>query len=434
MIPVILWLRVSDGAQNEMNQLPDLERYCAEHGYRVVRTMFVHGKSAWKAGRLDKDKAAVLADLRAGLASVVVAWSVDRWSRGGIADLLDGMQAVKNAGGRVEFVKDSALNAEGPAQELLLAVLAWVARWESEHKSDRVKNGMARRRAQGAIMGGSVPLGYRLAGGVRVREAAALAVVREVFERSARGESTATIAAFIRRAGYKRRDNTVADILRNPFYVADKVVSGALARAAVQALEGRRTGPVRRVSEPDYSGVFRCRCGKVMHRIMAGGMPGKGVEPTRYYRCRGHEGKPVPMVRADDADALIEYAIGTDPTPWLIPNRIGGDTRDADIARLRAELPAAKTRAETDAIWDQIDAVAAREPEPERTVWVPSGRTRGEHWQELTIAERRAWLESEGVTITAWRADPGEGGTWARGRVRMAIVAIDPHADEEAAF
>jgi DNA invertase Pin-like site-specific DNA recombinase len=97
------------------------------------------------------------------------------------------MRAVKDAGGRVEFVKDSALNVEGPAQELLLAVLAWVAHWESQHKSDRVKNGLARLRAEGKQGGGSVAFGYKLVQGVKVRDDAALKIVAVVFERSDRG-------------------------------------------------------------------------------------------------------------------------------------------------------------------------------------------------------------------------------------------------------
>jgi DNA invertase Pin-like site-specific DNA recombinase len=74
-IPVILWLRVSADSQNEDNQLPDLQRWCEEHGYQVVTTVRVHGKSAWKPGKLDKDKRQALNALSSGVASVVVAWA-----------------------------------------------------------------------------------------------------------------------------------------------------------------------------------------------------------------------------------------------------------------------------------------------------------------------------------------------------------------------
>lgn len=441
--PAGIWLRVSDGAtQDEDNQLPDLQQWCDSHGYSVrpEHVFRVHGRSAWKPGKLDADKERVLNAFRTEQITVLVVWSVDRWSRGGISDLMDGMRMIKDAAGRIEFVKDHALNAEGPARELLLAVLGWVAQWESAHRSDRVKAGQARERASGKIMGGHVAFGWKLRDGRKIRDEKALAIVAEVFERSARGESTATIADWMRRSGYYRRDNSIADILRNTDYVAEGVVSGALAKAAVDALEARRTGCVRRISEQDYSGMIWCRCGKVMHRKMVGAMPAKNVVATRYYRCSDHEGKPVPMVRAEDADFLIGHVMGNDWFPWLIPQRTGGDTREADKAKLLRELPKARTRAESDAIWDAIEAVEARESEPETIEWVPSGKTRGDRWNELMIPERRAWLQSEGTKIVMWNVrkvaidiveTAADGGlSWSRGRVRMIVERQDGETGE----
>lgn len=432
--PAGIWMRVSDLTQDESNQTPDLEAWCEAHNYTIARRFPVHGKSAWKPGKLDADKRAVLDAISTGEIKVLVVWSVDRWSRAGIADLLGGLRMIRDAGGRVEFVKDSILNQEGPVQELLIALLAWVAEWESKRRSQRTKAGQARERANGKIMGGHVPFGYRLVKGERVRDEAALAVVTEVFERSARGESTATIAQYMNRAGYYRRDNTVADILRNAEYVADGLVSGALATSAIAALEGRRTGPARRTHGESYSGMVWCRCGLVMHRKPVGGMPVKGVEPTLYYRCSGekkaHPAGPVPMVRTDDTNVLVSEVMSGDTLPWMKPVRLGGDTRDADKARLLLTLPKAKTRAETDAIWDAIDAVEKREPVPERVVWVPSGKTRGQRWHELTIPERRAWLESEDTRIVVWPVKQRATGivnedhsAWSRGKVRLFVGA-----------
>jgi DNA invertase Pin-like site-specific DNA recombinase len=426
--PAGIWLRVSDESQDENNQLPDIEAYCREHGYDVRRTFRVHGRSAWKKGRLDADKQAVLGAVRSGEISVVVVWSVDRWSRGGIADLLEGLGQVKQVGGRVEFVKDEALNVPGPAQELLLAVLGWVAAWESRHRSDRTKNGMERERANGKIMGGRVPFGYRIAGGRRERDEKALAAVAELFERSARGESTSVMGDWLRRSGYRRQDNTIRDLFANPLYVADGVVSASLAKAALDGLESRRSGTVRRTSEEDYSAVLRCRCGLPLYRIMAGGNNKNG--PTRYYRCRDgeHEKGRVPMVRGDDADRLVEHVMRADWWPYMVPVRTGGDTREADVARLRKKLAGAVTRAETDAIWDEIEKVRASEPEPEVVEWAESGETRGQHWARLTIAERRAWLESEGTRIVAWNEKDHAGldiavvdHAWALARVRLVV-------------
>lgn len=375
-----------------------------------------------------------LAALHAG--DTLVAVKLDRFGRS-VRNLVAIADDLRERGVDLECL-DQAIDTRSPQGKAFYGMLSVFAEFERNLIIERTRDGMESRRAEGKVMGGSVAFGYKLKDGVKTRDEAALKVVAEVFQRSARGESTATIADWLRRCGYKRRDNTIADLLRNPDYVADGVVSGALARAAVDALESRRTGPARRTSEADYSAMIWCRCGRKMHRVLAGGMPAKGVESTRYYRCREHEGKPVPMVRADDADALVEHAMSGDWMPWLKPVRIGGDTREADKARLMKQLPKARTRAETDAIWDEIEAVEAREPEPERTEWVPSGQTRGDRWEQLTIPERRAWLEAEETRITCWNVKHVAEGTteeapdgtrsWSRGKVRMQILR-DPADD-----
>ena len=41
-------IRVSSGGQDEANQEPDVERYCAGRGYRAVKSYVLHDKSAFK--------------------------------------------------------------------------------------------------------------------------------------------------------------------------------------------------------------------------------------------------------------------------------------------------------------------------------------------------------------------------------------------------
>jgi DNA invertase Pin-like site-specific DNA recombinase len=388
-------------------------------------TVYTDKASGAKASRPQWDKC------RKGLqwGDVLVAVKLDRFGRS-VSNLDAIARDMKERGIGLQCL-DQPIDTTTAAGKLFYDMLSAFAEFERAILIERTRDGMEHERAAGKIMGGKVPFGYKLVQGEKLRDEQALAVVKEVFERSARGESTATIAQFMTRAGYKRRDNTVGDILRNPAYVADGVVSAALATRAVEALQARRTGEVRRTSAEDYSGMLWCRCGSVMWRKLAGAMPGKGVEPTRYYRCSGHPGKPVPMVRADDADYLVEQVMAGDWFPWLIPVRSGGDTRDAEKAKLLATLPKAKSRAETDAIWDAVEAVELREPEPETVEWVDSGVSRGQHWEECTIAERRAWLGAEEVRIFAWNTKQRAGGiteeqedgslAWSRGKVRLTV-------------
>jgi DNA invertase Pin-like site-specific DNA recombinase len=56
-----LWIRVSSGGQDEANQRPDLERYCAQRGYNIAREYEVHAKSAFH-GRQRKDLDSAIQD------------------------------------------------------------------------------------------------------------------------------------------------------------------------------------------------------------------------------------------------------------------------------------------------------------------------------------------------------------------------------------
>src|SRR5215472_11775206 len=74
--PAGIWLRVSTGRQNELNQLPDILRLVFRQGYRPTRWYQVHDKSASKGEQQDAlDE--MLADIREGHISVLVAWHSD---------------------------------------------------------------------------------------------------------------------------------------------------------------------------------------------------------------------------------------------------------------------------------------------------------------------------------------------------------------------
>src|ERR1039458_5993080 len=104
-----IWLRVSTGGQDEANQLPDLLAWCAGHDYAVAATYEVHGKSAYK-GKQDADLDRALADMAARKITVLVVWASDRIERRGAYNAFDLARRVREAGGRIEYVKDTYLN------------------------------------------------------------------------------------------------------------------------------------------------------------------------------------------------------------------------------------------------------------------------------------------------------------------------------------
>src|SRR6266700_2311535 len=80
MPPAAAWIRVSTSHQDTGNQVPDLERFAAHHGYDIAER-YVVSDSAWKNGGGAEHKAAMkraLDDAHAGKFSVLIVWSLDR--------------------------------------------------------------------------------------------------------------------------------------------------------------------------------------------------------------------------------------------------------------------------------------------------------------------------------------------------------------------
>ena len=92
-------------------------------------------------------------DARAGHFDILLVWSLDRLSREGVAATLEIVNRLGQSGVKVWSLQESWTEVEGPLQELLLSIVAWVARMESERRSERTKAGIARARTEGKHIG-----------------------------------------------------------------------------------------------------------------------------------------------------------------------------------------------------------------------------------------------------------------------------------------
>jgi putative DNA-invertase from lambdoid prophage Rac len=148
-----IWARVSTDHQHEDNQLPDLERFCDHHGYEITRRYLMSDVSAWNGAHKEM-LAALLAAAWRGELSVVVVWAADRICREGIEELLKLIRELRERHCALVSVQEPWLNGNDATTELLAAIAAWVAQQESARRSERIKAGLARRRAEGKQVGG----------------------------------------------------------------------------------------------------------------------------------------------------------------------------------------------------------------------------------------------------------------------------------------
>jgi DNA invertase Pin-like site-specific DNA recombinase len=150
-----VWLRVSTDHQDSDNQVPDVEQFAAHHGYEIVERYIV-SDSAWKNGggtAYKKTLQRALDDAHAGRFGVLVVWSLDRIVRNGAEDALRIIRLFRDRGAAVVSVRESWLNGSPEVQDILIAFAGWMAERESARRSERIRAGLARRRAEGKPVG-----------------------------------------------------------------------------------------------------------------------------------------------------------------------------------------------------------------------------------------------------------------------------------------
>lgn len=155
-IRAAIWARVSTDHQTEANQLPDLERFCEHHGYEISKRYLLSDVSAFNGAHRETLKQA-LDDAYRGEFSVLVVWAVDRICREGIEELLKLIRQLRERHCALVSIQEPWLNGSDSTTELLAAIAAWVANQESARRSERIKAGLARRRAEGKPVGGRKP-------------------------------------------------------------------------------------------------------------------------------------------------------------------------------------------------------------------------------------------------------------------------------------
>ncbi len=97
--------------------------------------------------------ASLIADTRQRRFEAVLVWALDRLSREGPLAILTLVNRLKNCGVRIISYQESWSEAPGELAELLYAIVGWVARMESQRRSERTMAGLARVRAQGKRLG-----------------------------------------------------------------------------------------------------------------------------------------------------------------------------------------------------------------------------------------------------------------------------------------
>lgn len=132
-----IYLRVSSDRQDAANQELQVRALCIARGYSVEPR---HEYRVTEKGDAERNpvKEACREAARRGEFNIIVVWALDRWTRGGISDLLPDVAQMKKWGAALVSVHEPwADTSDDGTGELMLAIAAWNARQEKRRLSDR---------------------------------------------------------------------------------------------------------------------------------------------------------------------------------------------------------------------------------------------------------------------------------------------------------
>lgn len=147
----VIYSRVSTDQQSTENQTNALQTWAQQRDFTVVK-IYCEAESAWKSGH-QKELARLVKDAYSRKFDVVLVWALDRLSREGALAILNLTHKLSSYGVKVLSYQESWTEAPGELGEVLYALTGWVARMESQRRSERTKAGLARVKAQGKRLG-----------------------------------------------------------------------------------------------------------------------------------------------------------------------------------------------------------------------------------------------------------------------------------------
>jgi DNA invertase Pin-like site-specific DNA recombinase len=153
MMRAAIYLRVSSDRQDAANQELQVRALCTARGYAVDPR---HEFRVVERGDAERNavKDACRDVARRGDVDVVVVWALDRWTRGGIADLISDVGQLKRWGVALVSVQEPwADTTDEGTGELLLAIAAWMGRQEKRRLAERNRATAQRLRAELAKKG-----------------------------------------------------------------------------------------------------------------------------------------------------------------------------------------------------------------------------------------------------------------------------------------
>jgi DNA invertase Pin-like site-specific DNA recombinase len=402
-----VYARISSDREGDQlgvrRQIEDCERLAQERGWLVVDLYVDDDISAW-SGKRRPEYERLLHDLRSRRIDGVVVWHLDRLHRHP-RDLEAFLDLCDQAHVETLACVTGDVDLGSHVGRLTARMLGGLARYESDHKSERILRKHEELATAGKPSGGgSRPFGYE-DDKVTIRPAEA-AVVREMARRFLAGESIKSISADLVERGItgtiggRLEPNAVRRLLNSPRIggmrehkgeiVGQAVWPGIISKADSARIRAILADPERNTHRHGrrylLRRLLRCaQCGEYLHSRPRN-------DGKRRYVCAkgpGFAGCGHCYINADEVETwTVEAAFRRLDTPELA---------DA-LAEVNADDPEAERwQEEVDQALEQLDELAA--------MWAAKEITRGEYLtargpiEERRTAARKQLAKASRVTV-----------------------------------
>jgi len=142
----VIYLRVSTANQNPENQLRELQEYATAQNFDVVEIITDKGVSGSKSIKERKGLEKVMKMAHQKKFDVLLFWSLDRLSREGTAQTLEYLTTLTDNGIDYHSYTEQYLSSLGAFSDVVVSLLATIAKQERLRISERVKAGLDYRR------------------------------------------------------------------------------------------------------------------------------------------------------------------------------------------------------------------------------------------------------------------------------------------------
>lgn len=145
-----IYVRVSTGKQEAENQLRELREYARKKGWKICREYIdiISGKETTRP-KFDE----LFQNAHQLKYDVVLFWALDRFSRAGALHTLQKLQELDALEVEWESYKEPYFRSAGPFKDVVVSIMATLAKIERQRISERTKAGLRTAKAKGKKLG-----------------------------------------------------------------------------------------------------------------------------------------------------------------------------------------------------------------------------------------------------------------------------------------